>query len=350
MIAKQAEGFEDRRRPEEALLFRMGPRPPKPAPPADGRLLACLDGGPECGIILDQALAVAKALDLSVTAARVLETTRHPGAPADPLEWQAWRRLGEDCLDRLVSGSAPDASKIERVMLSGPAAGELTGWATEHNVTLMALGTRTGRLERHGLGGTAQKLMEAAASSLLLVPARCTGRPPYRRILVPLDGSSRAESVLPLAARLARAHGAELVLAHVVPKAQGIGGGPLETPTRDLCLRLAEQNEQGARVYLDALKAQLWRERLLVRTIVVRNGDPRSELLQIAREQSADLIIVASHGASGMSDVPCGSVTEYLATHAPSPLLVVRPDFAHVFNMSDAPAQEPVYSTSPQPA
>lgn len=335
---------------EGGSLFFMAPSPRARTSRTEGRVLACLDNGPDCDSILDQALAVARGLDLSVTAARVLETARHLSVPADPLEWQVRRREGLDCLDRLVAASARRGSKIERVLLAGPAADELTGWATEHDVTLMALGTHGRRADRPGLGGTAQRVMEGAAASLLLVPAGRAGRPPYRRILVPLDGSQRAESVLPLAVRVARAHGAELILAHVVPRFKAIGDGPLETPTRALCARLTEQNEQGARDYLDALEARLWKERLPVRAIVVRDGDPRSELLRLARDQQADLVVVASHGASGMTDVPCGSVTEYLATHASVPLLIVRPDFAHVFAAPAASASQGVHSATPQPA
>ena len=334
----------------EASNFLIASPARERAARSEGRLLACLADGPECDAILNQALAVARGLDLSVTAARVLETARHLSAPADPLEWQVRRREGLDCLDRMVAGSAREGSKIDRVLLAGPPADELTSWAKGNGVTLMALGTHNRRVDRPGLGGTTQKVMEWSTASLLLVPADGPGRLPYRRILVPLDGSQRAESVLPLAARIASAHSAELVLAHVVPRFQSIGNGPLEAPTRALCARLVEQNEQGARHYLDALEAWLWKERLPVRAIVVRDGDPRSELVRLVGDQQADLVIVASHGASGMTDVPCGSVTEYLATHLPVPLLIVRPDFAHVFAAPAASISQGVRGASPQSA
>lgn len=350
MAGVQTEGGEAHRGMDGGSLFLLAPPPNEPGRHGEGRLLACLNDGPGSDAILNQALAVARGLDLSVTAARVLETARHLVVPADPLEWQVRRREGLDWLDRLVATSARGGSNIERVLLAGPAADELTGWAREHEATLIALGTHDRRVEHYGLGGTAQKVMERAAASLLLVPAGHVGRLPYRRILAPLDGSQRAESILPLAVRIASAHGAELVLAHVVPRFQPIGDGPMEVPTRVLCAQLVDHNEQGARDYLDGLEARLWKERLPVRTIVVRDGDPRSQLVRIAGDQQADLVIVASHGASGMTDVPCGSVTEYLATHAPVPLLIVRPDFAHVFAATAASTSQGVRSVTPQPA
>jgi nucleotide-binding universal stress UspA family protein len=346
----QAAGGRDHPGTKGGSVFFTAPSPSAPSSRADGRLMACLDDGPQSDVILEQALAVAKGFDLSVSAARVLETARHPTAPADPLEWQVRRRQVLDHLDRLVAASDRKGSKIECVLLAGPAAGELTGWAIDHGVTLMALGTRDRRGDRPGLGATAQEVLESGAASLLLVPPGRAAMPPYRRILVPLDGSQRAESVLPFAARLARVHGAELVLAHVVPRIQTLGNYRSETATRALHLRLAEQNERAARDYLSGLEARLWKERLPVRSIVVPDGDPRRELLRIASGLGADLIIVTSHGSGGMTGEPCGSVTEYLATHAPAPLLIVRPDFTHGFLEPQESASQGVRRTSPQPA
>lgn len=304
---------------------------------APGRVLACLEDSAFGDTVLQHALAVARGLDLTVTAARVIETAHQFNRPADPIEWQIRRHEGRRRLDHLVAARAPGAAGIESVLLAGAAADELTGWAKDHQVTLMALGTHERREDEAGLGATAQKLLERAPASLLLVPMSRRFRPklPYQRLLVPLDGSYRAESVLPIAVRIARAHGAELILAHAVPPFAIAGFGSSEKEATELCSQLAQQNETGAREYLDGFQTQFWKERLPVRSIVAANGDPRTKLRQLAINQHVDLIVVASHGRSGMADVPCGSVTEYLATHAPAPLLIVRPNFAHVF--SDKP-------------
>jgi nucleotide-binding universal stress UspA family protein len=349
MDSKQTGGGNNRGTKSNSV-FLMEPAPAAPARRAGGSLLACLDDGPESDVILDQALAVAKGLGLSVSAARVLETTRHPGAPADPLQWQTRKRQGLSWLDRLVDRFERPVEKIERVLLAGPAAGELTGWAMEHGVNLMALGTSGRKADRPGLGATARKIVESGAASLLLVPVARPATPPCRRLLVPLDGSQRAESVLPLAARLARAHGAELVLAHVVPRFQTLADQRPEASTEALSFRLASRNERAARDYLSGLEAQLRREQLPVRAIVVPGGDPRRELLRLADDQRTDLIIVSSHGSSGMTGDPYGSVTQYLATHAPAPLLIVRPDFVPAFPMPAPPATRSARSVAPQPA
>lgn len=305
--------------------------PPVDELPRKGRLLACLDDSTTSQAIIEQALAIANALDFSVAAARVLESPHHPAAPADPLEWQVRRRDSLSRLDHVLKMAARGRLAIERILLAGPAANELTDWAGDNGATLMALGTSERETSEFGLGSTARQVLERATASLLLVPKMSKGRLPYRRLLLPLDGSCRAESVLPVAIRLARAYRAEIVLAHVVSPLEAIGVGPSEAATHDLCHRLANYNEQCARDYLDTLEARLWKERLPVRVVISTDGDPRTELRRLALELQADIIIVSAHGRNGMPDVPCGKVTDYLATHAPVPLLIVRPNFEHVF-------------------
>ncbi|HET9428899.1 MAG TPA: universal stress protein [Allosphingosinicella sp.] len=301
------------------------------APAHEYCLLACLDDGPLSRSILDHSMAIANALDLSVSVARVIETQQQAGVPADPLEWQVRRRESLDRFDYLI---ASPVRPVRRVLLSGSAADELTGWATENRASILALGTRAAPAGRAGLGGTVHRMLERGSASLLLVPAECRSRLPYRRLLVPLDGSARAESVLPIAVRIARAHKSELLLAHVVGRPEATSLPCIETTAHALCARLVEQNEQAARDYLDGLEARIWKEGLSARTVVMHGGDARVELVGLAQAQQADLIIVASHGRSGMVEVPCGSVTEYLAAHAPSPLLIVRPSFDRGFAAS----------------
>ena len=302
------------------------------------RVLACVNGAPVDVAVVRHALAVAGGLDLPVTVGRVLETPRQLDSPADPLEWQMRRSEYRRTLDQVASAEG-GGSELESVLLAGSPADELANWSKDNDVTLMALATH--ERVRHlggGLGSTAQGLLGHADTSMLFVPVDQTGGEifAYRRILVPLDGSPRAESVLPVAARLARAHGAELVLAHVVPRLETVDDMALEEQARDLCARLADHSERGARSYLEELRGRLSRERLPVRAIVATHGDPRALLRRMIVDEHVDLVVMSSHGKSGLGDMPCGSVTEYLATHASVPLLIVRPNFAHVFGSADA--------------
>ncbi len=90
------------------------------------------------------------------------------------------------------------------------------------------------------------------------------------------------------------------------------------------------------------MRAHTLDDGLDVRIVITGPGDPRVLLHRLAIEQQVDLVVLSSHGRTGLDDVPCGSVAEYLAIHAPTPVLVVRPNLVCGFG-SDF-ASSPVMS------
>jgi len=327
-----------------AAAQATGQRPVLQRQQEQNRVLACLGSSPSSQAIIAHAVGISKSLDLPVTIARVLDMPAPFGTPADPVDWQLRRRQGHDQLAHFAQSDAT-GPQVESVLLSGSPADELQRWAADHAVSLIVLGTKDSADRMHpGLGTTAQSMLSNAESSLLLVPSFAAERDQhgYRRLLVPLDGSARAESVLPVAIRIARAHRAELLLAHVVPPIEVVPPALLQPATRELRDRLEKRNDETARSYLERLRRGMVEEPFPTRAIVARDGDPRAELRRLAAAEAADLIVLASHGASGLADVPCGSVTEYLATHAPAPLLIVRSSFSVGFHRSGSGSSAPV--------
>ncbi|AKH43958.1 nucleotide-binding universal stress UspA family protein [Altererythrobacter atlanticus] len=308
-------------------------------------ILACVDDAPASAAVVLHAFAVGRGLELPITLARVVETSPQIGLPADPVEWRHRRNEYRSQLRRIAALPPGASSPAGSILLTGAPADRLSDWAIEHRVPLLALATHGHSSARqNGLGPTAQRILQRAATSLLLVPpGAATDRgPSYHKVLVPLDGSCRAESVLPLASRIARAHGAEIVLAHVIPKSAFVDSQATEKS--DLWARLVAQNEKQAREYLDELQAKLRGDGHVVSVVVAPNGDARPRLRRLAQEQQIDLIVLSSHGQSGLNDVPCGSVTEYLATHAPVPMLIVRPNFIHGCGAAAASTMPPAES------
>jgi nucleotide-binding universal stress UspA family protein len=143
-----------------------------------------------------------------------------------------------------------------------------------------------------------------------------------KRILVPLDGSRRTESVLPAVVRMAHDQGAEILLVHVVLE-------PLPTALHaaedmELALKLAGHLESAAKNYLERLRQQLGQDGTSVHAIVVRHPNEREGLLEISRKEEADLIVLSAHGSACASVRPFGSVTTYLLTHSMVPLLALQ--------------------------
>ena len=148
----------------------------------------------------------------------------------------------------------------------------------------------------------------------------------FRKILVPLDGSNLAESVVPEVLRLMKVSDAKLVLVRALPD--------FGIPRLDVQEVMAGQQKE-AEEYLAEVHAQL--ESLGVRAErIVRRGDPADVILTVAETEKADLIAMSTHGRSGVQKWFFGSVAEKVRAHAPVPLLLIRaeetdaPDWAAV--------------------
>ncbi len=146
-------------------------------------------------------------------------------------------------------------------------------------------------------------------------------------ILVPLDGSPLAERALPIAARLARAAGAALHLAHVhtpaTPNPILIEG----LPVIDQDLRSLAAEHQ--RIYLERAAASVAGDGLRVVTArLTSDGPVAGALSAYAREVGAGLIVMTTHGRTGFLHLWLGSVAEALVYASRTPLLLLRPDAA----------------------
>ncbi len=100
--------------------------------------------------------------------------------------------------------------------------------------------------------------------------------------------------------------------------------GPGETLAPQAIGTLIEQQEQYHKEIAERAASQLRQAGLTVKARMVR-GDPRIVLEETARSESADLVVVGSHGRSGIKKLLLGSVASHVVAHAPCPVLVVKP-------------------------
>jgi len=143
----------------------------------------------------------------------------------------------------------------------------------------------------------------------------------YNTILVPLDGSKRAEAILPHVEVLAQRHGAKVVLLQVVEPVQLVAG-----PEMIYLEQYQEEFEQRAKEaasYLAGLKGAFGEKGIEVRTSVV-HGPIVEAISEAAARENADLITIASHGRTGLSRVFYGSVAAGVLHRVDRPLLVIR--------------------------
>jgi nucleotide-binding universal stress UspA family protein len=143
----------------------------------------------------------------------------------------------------------------------------------------------------------------------------------YKTILVPLDGSPRAESILSHAEALAGAFGAKIVLLQVVEPSVSIVTPYDMVPYYDP--KEAERMMVEARAYLDGKQGALHSRGINVKCLV-ESGPVVNGILDAAERENADLIAMASHGRTGLGRVFYGSVAAGVLHKADRPLLLVR--------------------------
>ena len=155
-------------------------------------------------------------------------------------------------------------------------------------------------------------------------PARRASRGSgFRRILWPTDFSPLAAAALAPALRLATGGEAELVLLHVLSLA---ALSPFPDISGEVWTRLEREARAAAERELQKAVAQIKRTvpHLRVRSLL-REGVPFEEILRAARRLRCDLIVLATHGRTGLRHVLGGSVAENVVRRAPCPVLSVRP-------------------------
>ena len=143
-------------------------------------------------------------------------------------------------------------------------------------------------------------------------------------ILLPTDFSECARHAVPVAAEFARLLGARVVCLHVVePLAPpAVGWTPLAEPLPSA--ELGGQLEEEASRDLPAFSKSEEFEGLEVEDVVAR-GEPAAEIVRVARERGAGLIVISSHGRTGLGRILFGSTAESVVRHAHCPVLVVKP-------------------------
>jgi nucleotide-binding universal stress UspA family protein len=319
------------------LPAREAPRSPTQALPAEGhgirRVLVCLDRSPFSEACLPYAICIGKTFGSALTLLYVQEARHELSGPlsgprsTDALGWEIARREAQEYLEGAERQATElSGQRVDVRLEQGHPAERITALARELGADLTVLGRHgEGGVTAWNLGSTVQQVLAVARGSVLV--ARSSSPAPSavcpKRILVPLDGSLRTESVLPIAARIARAHGAELILVHVVEEPQPTA---LLNAAEDMALaqELATRLESHARRYLDHLRDQLAREGASVRALVIRHLDGRQVLLELAQKEQADLVVLSAHGATCNAARPFGNVTAHLLAHSAASLLVLQ--------------------------
>jgi nucleotide-binding universal stress UspA family protein len=141
----------------------------------------------------------------------------------------------------------------------------------------------------------------------------------YRHILIPTDGSEPAEHGVAHGLALAKSLGAKVSVIFVVEPLSEMRRGP---PFLEALSKYAELRNEQATSVLDRAASAAKEAGVSCKTIQVENGQPHQAIIAAAEDRGCDLIVMSSHGRSGLAMLLIGSVTNKVLTQAKTPVLV----------------------------
>jgi nucleotide-binding universal stress UspA family protein len=151
--------------------------------------------------------------------------------------------------------------------------------------------------------------------------ARARGAPTFRRVLHPSDFSPASRPAFRIALNLARAARADLLVAHVLPPLPLVPDAYVTPTTYQELMRGQRASAQGR---LDRLVRQAKAAGVRAAGLLVEAGPPAERITRLARARRADLIVMGTHGRTGLARALLGSVAQRVVATAGCPVLTVR--------------------------
>lgn len=292
-------------------------------------ILVPLDGSRMAEAALPAAAFLAEMLNARVTLMHVVEknapsavhgqthliSARDAAAYLDKIAHQGFpREIGVDC--------HVHTAEVENVARSIVEHADELG----HDLVVMCSHGR-GQALHLFLGSIAQKVIAGDSRPVLITHPDVNGGPSEfscNNILVPLDGDPEHAQALPVAKELARACKASLHLAMVVPRFANLSGDMTVTGRMlpGTTSRMLDMARQDAEAYSAALVEEL-RDQGFAASAHVLRGDPAKIIVEAANRAPIDLIVLATHGKTGMEAFWAGSVTNKICSQSKVPLLLI---------------------------
>jgi nucleotide-binding universal stress UspA family protein len=287
---------------------------------ANRRILCAIDFSPAARSALDLAARLAQEGGATLEVVHVVERHRLLEAIGDqPDAGHLVTELGDRAEHQLEGWRAETAARlaaVEAIVLGGRAWEEIAGEAGRWGADLVVVG----RSEpgRQLLGSVAERIVRHAPCSVLVVPATVDAARRPAALLCAIDFSSSSRAAADAAVELAAASGGRTTLLHVLVPPR-FGPGLLQ---QDALLGAARREAEGK---LEHWIADLRRGAARLEGKVIAAAAAAEAILETARAGDRDLIVVGTHGRTGMGRAILGSVAERVVRGADRPVLVVRP-------------------------
>ncbi|WP_265112515.1 universal stress protein [Halosolutus halophilus] len=281
-------------------------------------LLVPVDGSDSSIAALDHALDIAADHGATVQLLYVADTNkpslvRYEGTVVDVLEEEGEEILS-DARERAEERGVPIVDDV----VQGNPGTAIVDAAAEGPVDLVVMGTHGHRgLEEYVLGSVAEGVVNESEPPVLTVRAEDATRSyPYEDVLVPTDGSDHARRALRLGSAIASRHGATMHLLSVVDEPTlglAVGSSPA-----------ADRLEEHARDVLEEASTIATNAGVDDVVTAIEFGSVTQEIQSFADEADVDLVVMGTHGRTGLDQHLLGSITERVLRTAPAPVLTTN--------------------------
>lgn len=297
------------------------------------KMLIPLDGSKTAEAVLPYARTLARKLNLAVELLGVVDVaalaTHVPRGNARYFDTIISESvLSSESYLKRIAASFPNSNVTCTTEKGRPE--EVIVEKAAENTTLITMAThgRSG-INRFLLGSIAEKVLRVATSPILLVRASegvsNDGEATLNSVIVPLDGSELAETVLTNVRELARDLGLEVILLRAYKVPANIYAAPEEYyPVQ--YEEIKTELRDDAKTYLDKKVEELKRFGIGKVSSVTPEGLAADQIMALGRKLPDNLIAMCTHGRTGVGRWVLGSVTETVVRHSGDPVLVVRPN------------------------
>lgn len=296
------------------------------------KILVPLDGSAFAEWALLPALSLATSLGACIELVSVYDDQPTVGGwPLASTDVSAWfRKYHSDLVSRI---SERLELPLQTFVESGPVARTLESVASDNASDLIVMSTHgRGSLSRAWLGSVADHVARHVQVPILLVRPEAgapdlADRPRFRRILIALDGSERAEASLDAAMLIGKPFKATYRLVRVVPPHYAVS--PYLPHTIAETRAAIEEEQAEAKRYLGAMETALRQRGVDVEIVIPVGVNSATGILHTARDGLVDMIVIASHGRGALGKVLLGSVADKVLRGSDLPVLLVRQAAQH---------------------
>ena len=290
-------------------------------------ILVPLDGSLAAECVLPQVIAIGQAFNAKIVLLHVMDKNPADASAQfiDIVNWQINKTEAKRYLERIADQLKKSGLQTKAIVMEGPVAESITEFARSQEMKLVILSSHgSSGWNGCGISRVTDEITLSAPTSLLIVRSQPAQEHPYERILVPLDGSWRAENVLPMVTLLARFHKSQIQIVHVVQTPEIARHQPAVQADIDLSNRVVARNREEARQYLEQVQSVSPLAAIDVQTRLIVSDNATLAIHEMVDREKIDLLALNAHGYSGNSQWPYGSMVNNFFLYGKVPLLIVQ--------------------------